>query len=196
MEARTRPPEAERGDAGVEGTGRLCQPVKTSAGDLGGGELEWEQALVALGGAFRRAFRAISRQRGRDTHLGESEVSYAQFELMLELADAGELAAAAGLTPATVTQLLERLAESGQVERARSERDRRVVVSRLTEDGRALVEAKRAYWRARWEAALSGVSPAEMHTATVVLERLLAVFEADAQRPTGGRRADAGSRCR
>lgn len=159
-------------------------------GEPEGGEPEWEQAFLALGIALRSAFRAISRRRGRDTHLGGSEVSYAQFELMLELADrgelaAGELAVAAGLTPATVTQLLERLAESGQVERARSERDRRVVVSRLTADGRALVEAKRAYWRRRWEGALAGVDPAEMATATAVLERLLTVFEADAERPTG-----------
>lgn len=148
----------------------------------------WEAAFLALGSTLRSTFRAISRRRGRDTHLGETEVSYAQFELLLELGDrgelaAGELAAAAHLTPATVTQMLERLAESGHVERARSESDKRVVVSRLTPEGLRLVEAKRAYWRARWEDALEGVSSAQMRIAASVLEQLLTVFEEDSERP-------------
>ncbi|MHB1807903.1 MAG: MarR family winged helix-turn-helix transcriptional regulator, partial [Solirubrobacteraceae bacterium] len=147
-------------------------------------------ALLALGGALRRTLRTISRRRGRDTHLGGSELSYAQFELLIELADrgelaGGELAAAAGLTPATVTQLLERLAESGHVERTRSERDRRVVVSRLSAKGRALVEAKREYWRGRWNRALADVTPAQMRTAASVLERLLIVFEAESEPASG-----------
>ena len=71
-------------------------------------------------------FRSLSRLRGRDTHLGGSELSHAQFELLIELYErgelpAGELAGAARLTPATVTQMLEHLAGGGHVERARSE---------------------------------------------------------------------------
>jgi DNA-binding MarR family transcriptional regulator len=150
-------------------------------------EADWEAAFLALGETLRSTFRAISRRRGRDTHLGGSEMSYAQFELLLELGDrgelaAGELAAVAHLTPATVTQMLDRLAESGHVERARSERDRRVVVSRLTPEGLRLVEAKRAYWRERWEGALTDFSSAEMRTATAVLDRLLTIFEGDSER--------------
>src|SRR5437870_643034 len=68
-----------------------------------------------LGRAFRRVFRTLNRMRGRDTHLGGGELSHAQFELLIELLErgelpAGELAAAAGLTPATVTQMLDQLA--------------------------------------------------------------------------------------
>ena len=97
-------------------------------------------------------FRSLSRLRGRDTHLGGSELSHAQFELLIELYErgelpAGELAAAARLTPATVTQMLEHLADSGHVERVRSETDRRVVVSRLTPRARRKIEAKRAAWQ-------------------------------------------------
>ncbi len=93
--------------------------------------------LTELGVACRRVFRSFSRLRGRDTHLGGSELSHAQYELLLELDErgelaAGELAAAARLTPATVTQMLDHLAVCGHVERIRSETDRRVVVSRLT----------------------------------------------------------------
>ena len=101
--------------------------------------------LTDLGAAFRGVFRSLNRLRGRDTHLGDSEISHAQFELLIELEErgelsAGELAAAARLTPATVTQMLDHLAACGQVERVRSETDRRVVVSRLTAQGQALRE--------------------------------------------------------
>ncbi len=151
---------------------------------------EWSPELTELGLAFRQVFRSLSRLRGRDTHLGGSELSYAQFELLIELDErgelsAGELAAAARLSPATVTQMLDHLAHGGQVERVRSETDRRVVVSRLTPQGRRKIEAKRAVWRRRWEEALEGVEERDLRAATRVLERLGGVFEdappADAQ---------------
>jgi MarR family transcriptional regulator, organic hydroperoxide resistance regulator len=138
--------------------------------------------LEALGAAFRRVFRSLNRLRGRDTHLGGSELSHAQFELLIELDErgelsAGELAAAARLSPATVTPMLDHLASSGHVERVRSETDRRVVVSRLTPQGRRKIEAKRRAWRGRWEQALEGVDPEELRAATRVLELLGTVFE-------------------
>jgi MarR family transcriptional regulator, organic hydroperoxide resistance regulator len=138
--------------------------------------------LTALGLAFRHVFRTLSRLRGRDTHLGSSELSHAQFELLLELDErgelsAGELALAARLAPGTVTQMLDHLAESGHVERARSETDRRVVVSRLTSQGRRLLAAKRRLWQSRWETALAGIETDDLRAATRVLERLGAVFE-------------------
>ncbi|MGA2321490.1 MAG: MarR family winged helix-turn-helix transcriptional regulator [Solirubrobacteraceae bacterium] len=138
--------------------------------------------LAELGNAFRRVFRTLNRLRGRDTHLGGSELSHAQFELLIELEErgelpAGELAAAARLTPATVTQMLDHLAACGHVERIRSDTDRRVVVSRLTAQGRCSIEAKRIAWQSRWEQALEGVATKELKAATRVLERLGAVFE-------------------
>src|SRR5450631_3064191 len=121
-----------------------------------------EAQLAELGLAFRRVFRTLSRIRGRDTHLGGSELSHAQFELLIELQErgelsAGELASAARMAPGTVTQMLDHLAECGHVERARSEIDRRVVVSRLSPLGRNKIEAKRAAWQSRWEQALAEV---------------------------------------
>ena len=127
-------------------------------------------------------FRGLIRMRGRDTHLGGAELSHAQFELLIELYErgelpAGELAAAARLSPAAVTQMLDHLAESGHVERVRSSSDRRVVVSRLTPQGRGKILAKRAVWQRRWEHALDGLSARELRAATRVLEQLSAVFE-------------------
>jgi MarR family transcriptional regulator, organic hydroperoxide resistance regulator len=145
---------------------------------------EWSTELTALGKSFRRVFRALIRMRGRDTHLAGAELSHAQFELLIELDErgalpAGELASAAQLTPATVTQMLDHLAAGGQVERVRSETDRRVVVSRLTKQGKHKIEAKRAMWQSRWEQVLEGVDAEELRVATRVLERLGAVFEDD-----------------
>jgi len=142
----------------------------------------WETELLDLGAAFRKVFRSVRRLRGRDTHLIGSEVSHAQMELLIELGErgplsAGELALAAGLTPASVTQMLDHLAASGHVHRTRSQSDRRVVLSELTGQGERKVAAKRALWQQRWEAALGDVDAEQLRTATLVLERLHAVFE-------------------
>jgi DNA-binding MarR family transcriptional regulator len=143
---------------------------------------EREAQLAELGAAFRRVFRSLSRLRGRDTHLGAGELSHAQFELLIELHErgelaAGELASAARMAPGTVTQMLDHLAECGHVERVRSATDRRVVVSRLSDQGRAKIEAKRAAWRSRWEEALSGLNVEELRAATEVLARLGTMVE-------------------
>src|SRR5581483_11815219 len=138
--------------------------------------------LLALGLAFRHLLRAVTRMRGRDTHLAGAELSHAQFELLIELDErgelsAGELAVAARISPASVTQMLDGLVESGYVARTRSDSDRRMVLASLTELGRARVAAKRAAWTARWQGALVDVSPREMRSATKVLERLSEMFD-------------------
>jgi DNA-binding MarR family transcriptional regulator len=138
--------------------------------------------ITELGLVFRRVFRSLSRLRGRDTHLNGSELSHAQYELLLELDErgelaAGELASAARLTPATVTQMLAHLADSGHVERIRSETDRRVVRSRLTPQARLKIEAKRKAWRSRWDEALKDVAAEDIAAATRVLERIGEMLE-------------------
>jgi len=156
--------------------------AKTLESETGAHQADPAPELTALGLAFRHLFRAVSRMRGRDTHLAGGDISHAQFELLIELDErgelsAGELAAAARIAPASVTQMLDGLAETGHVERTRSESDRRVVLARLTALGQARVAAKRAAWRGRWERALADVSPREMRAAAKVMERLGAVFE-------------------
>jgi DNA-binding MarR family transcriptional regulator len=154
-------------------------PTPVRPARLSGADREAE--LLELGKAFRRVFRALGRLRGRDTHLIGSEVSHAQMELLIELSERGplsarDLAAAAQLTPATVTQMLDHLAESGHVQRTRGAEDRRVVVTSLTPQGEGKVQSKRAVWQARWEQALAGVDVDELRVATRVLERLGTVF--------------------
>jgi DNA-binding MarR family transcriptional regulator len=145
--------------------------------------------LNALAEAFRAVFASLRRLRGRDTHLCRSELSHAQYELLIELYErgelsAGELAGAAYLTPATVTQMLDHLQQQDYVQRTRSAVDRRVVVCELTGRGRKAVEDKRALWRGRWETALAEVSVADLQAATLVLQRLCTVFEESSQAPS------------
>lgn len=139
-------------------------------------------AALRFGDTFRATVRSVIRLRGRDTHLGGAELSHAQLELLIELYErgelpAGELATAARLSPATVTQMLDHLAAAGHVERVRSPEDRRVVVSRLTPEGRRLLVAKREAWNERWQLALAGVSERELRAATRVLQRVQSLFE-------------------
>jgi MarR family transcriptional regulator, organic hydroperoxide resistance regulator len=162
--------------------------ISTKAAGGGVSEGEWAAELRELGKAFRKTFRSLSRLRGRDTHLGSTELSHAQCELLFELEErgelsAGELACAAQLTPATVTQMLDHLAAGGHVERTRQERDRRVVLTRLTPCGLREIEAKREKWQGRWEHALGDVDAQELRAATRVLTRLQAVFEDGATDP-------------
>ncbi|HST56145.1 MAG TPA: MarR family transcriptional regulator [Solirubrobacteraceae bacterium] len=138
--------------------------------------------FAELGLAFRGVMASLRRLRGRDTHLGAGDLSHAQFELLIELHEhgelsAGELASAARLTPATVTQMLDHLAACGHVERARSDVDRRVVVSRLTAQGAGRIEGKRELWQRRWQQALADMDARELRAATRVLTRLRTVFD-------------------
>lgn len=143
----------------------------------------WKADLAEFAQAFRDVLASVRRLRGRDTHLCGTALSHAQVELLVELHErgelsAGELAAAAQLTPATVTQMLEHLAEVGYVERTRPERDRRVVLSRLTARGEREIAAKRSEKQALWERALADVDPAELRAAARVLSRVGTMFDA------------------
>ena len=164
-----------------KGGTKVVAPPAAGAGD------PREERLTELGQAFRRAYRSLRRLRGRDTHLLGGEISHAQFELLAELRDrgplpAGELAQVAGLSAATVSQMLDHLADDGQVARVRSETDRRVVLIGLTPLGRRRVETTKALWRERWEEALEGTDVEELRIASGVLQRIGTVFEEPASR--------------
>jgi DNA-binding MarR family transcriptional regulator len=145
------------------------------------GERGMEEASKALAHALKGAIAAARRLRGRETQRA-GEVAHAQYALLFELGErgeltAGELAAAAELAPATVSGMLDHLADAGLVGRVRSERDRRVVVCRLTDAGRARVAARRARLAPLWDAAIGGFDPGELGIATAVLDRLRSFFE-------------------
>ena len=68
------------------------------------------------------------------------------------------------------------LAAAGLVSRVRSDRDRRVVLTSLTERGRALVAERHARYAPRWKEALGDFSEDELRVAAAVLDRLGAMF--------------------
>jgi MarR family transcriptional regulator, organic hydroperoxide resistance regulator len=141
-----------------------------------------EAPHLQLGTAFKRAMVAVRRLRGRETHR-PAQISYAQYGLLFSLAgmcelSARDLAEHADLTPATVTQMLEGLEIQGLVTRIRSDQDRRVVLSSLTERGEQLVAARHAQMEPRWRAALDEFDEAELVVAARVLDRLADYFDA------------------
>lgn len=84
----------------------------------------------------------------------------------------GQIAEAAGLTPATTTHMLDQLAVAGIVERERLADDRRVVVTRLTEEGAVLLERRLAEIQGAWDAALGVFEEPQLRDAIEVLEAI------------------------
>jgi DNA-binding MarR family transcriptional regulator len=139
-------------------------------------------AAGQLGLAFKRAMVAMRKLRGRETHR-PGQLSFAQYSLLFGLSgrsecSARELADQADLTPGTVTQMLESLEAAGLVQRTRSQEDRRVVLSALTERGAAVVAERHAQMEPRWRAALAEFSDDELSAAARVLDRLADYFDA------------------
>jgi DNA-binding MarR family transcriptional regulator len=73
--------------------------------------------------------------------------------------------------------MLDSLAASGLVERTRSQDDKRIVLTSLTERGKAVIEERHARYEPRWRAALAGFTQDELHTATRVLDALRRMFD-------------------
>lgn len=145
------------------------------------GEREYGDAAQQVARSFKRALAALRRMRGRETH-HPGELTDAQYSLLFCLRDQSQmslrdLADAADLSPASVTEMLEGLAAAGFVERQRSDRDRRVVLTSLTDNGRVLVEERRARFEPRLRAALEPFSEDELVVAAAVLDRLRDMFE-------------------
>jgi DNA-binding MarR family transcriptional regulator len=137
--------------------------------------------LSQLGRSFKGAMAAVRRLRGREVRR-PGELSDAQYGLLFSLRDrnelsSSELAVAADLSPATTTEMLEALEQAELVTRTRSQRDRRVVLTSLTDHGRALVAERHARYEPRWRAAFAEFSDEELRTAAAVLDRMAALFD-------------------
>ena len=146
-------------------------------------------ALETLGHSFKAATAAVRRLRGRDTHRPDA-LSHAQYQVLFELLrggelPAGQLAAVAEVSPASMTQMLDRLVEAQLVARVRSDTDRRSVAARLTDDGRDVCEQRRAAIEPLWRELLAGFTTTELESAAAVLDRLTELFERLGQTPEG-----------
>ncbi len=141
-------------------------------------EDERDAALDALMDRLSELLAAQRRLRGRDAGQGRGALSFPQYRLVRELAKAegGELPATQ-LAPPTVTQMLDHLATCGVVERTRSERDRRVVVNRLTDKGRALLAEKDADHARKWRETFADLDRDALLAGSAVLERLTRLYD-------------------
>jgi DNA-binding MarR family transcriptional regulator len=105
--------------------------------------------------------------------LGESEVTVAQFRLLLALDGLGRvpsstLASALGMVASSVTRLVDRLQAVGLVDRGTDERNRSIVTVEVTEAGRDLVTAVLERRHLLLAAVLDTMDPQEREAATAV----------------------------
>lgn len=138
-------------------------------------------AAAEVGESLRALLAASRRLRGRETQR-QSGLSYAQYGLLVSLAETAErsssdLARLADLTPATVTQMLDALEQAGLVARRRADHDRRVVLTALTTRGAEVVAEHRARTEPRWRAALAEFDEQQLRDAARVMERISAFLE-------------------
>lgn len=138
------------------------------------------ELMEEMGRAFKGAVAALRRLRGREAHR-PGELSYAQYGLLFGLCDGAarssrELALLADISPATAAEMLDGLAAAGLVQRTRSEQDKRIVLTSLTERGKGLIDERRAKYEPRWRATLGQFDDAELESAARVLHALRDMF--------------------
>jgi DNA-binding MarR family transcriptional regulator len=140
-----------------------------------------EDALEELRLSLQGMLAAHRRLRSRDSrHAGT--IGFAHFRVMSALRNeknmtASGLAAAADLSPATVSEMLDTLVDAGFVERHRDTADRRVVRIALTPAGRRAFDAKRARHVAAFSRELDDLDADALASASVVLQRLESFFD-------------------
>jgi DNA-binding MarR family transcriptional regulator len=140
-----------------------------------------DEGIDALRVAFGQVLGAERRLRGREgRHPGELPLSH--FRMLTCLLEhprlpAGRLAAAADLTPASTTQMLDALEKRGMVVRERDPGDRRVVVVAITPEGRRVAEARRGEFRALWADAMGDLDEEQLAAGVDVLERVAHLLE-------------------
>jgi DNA-binding MarR family transcriptional regulator len=105
------------------------------------------------------------------------DLSLAQYNVLRVLRGAGQPGLACGEVAGRlirhdpdVTRLNDRLAKRGLIERARSEEDRRVVLTRITAKGLEVLAALDGPMDALHEKQLGHMSPAELKTLTTLAE--------------------------
>lgn len=151
-----------------------------------------EDPLDALRVAFIGVLGAERRLKGREGQR-HGELSFSHYRMLSCLLGdgrmaAGRLAAAADLSPASTTQLLDLLEKREMVTRERDPGDRRMVVVVLTDEGRRMTEARREHFRAVWAEVLGDLDATQIAAGVTVLEHIAQVLEVLAERKAAAER--------
>ncbi len=128
--------------------------------------------------ADRRIYQAI--QAGSADEWLRVELTMRQLKVLLLLATSetgsarmGQLASALRVTLPTVTGIVDRLVEQRLVRREEDPSDRRLVVARLTAEGRELFERLQSHGRSQLTATLDRLSVDELRVVARALDLLL-----------------------
>jgi DNA-binding MarR family transcriptional regulator len=136
---------------------------------------EVRAALFELLGAERRL-------RGRDQHHRQGDLTNAQLRALMVLRDgeqtAGHVAESSFCNPASTTAMLDHLEGAGVVQRRRSSEDRRVCLVSLTEEGRRIVEEKRARSQEIWQERFAGASDRDLRAAARAMRTIAEMLDA------------------
>lgn len=139
--------------------------------------------VAAFNAALDEFMRAQRQARGRfNSAPAVPELSMSQYHLLEPLAEGGALcvgvlAESAGVSAPSATRMLDGLVKRGLVERHRDADDRRLVHIGLTDEGRALVEAKRARVLEARTRIFDALSPSERRSAARLLSGLAAAID-------------------
>lgn len=139
-----------------------------------------QQAISEIMQSFRRIFKAI--QRYSEAVLKEFGVTGPQLWALRTIYNAGqlsmgELSQKMYLHMSTVSGVVDRLEEKGYVERARGNKDRRVVKISLTKGGKKLVQGGPEAAQGQLLHGLESLSQTEVLTIRSSLEKVVRLME-------------------
>lgn len=140
-----------------------------------------EDSSRAVLTALRRIIRATdlhSKQLSREVGLTTPQVVVLQAVRDLGEVTTGQLSRRVSLSQGTVTTILDRLESRGLVERYRSAADRRIVHSRLTRRGRAVLRRAPPLLHERFTDAFRRLSPMRQNRILATLDEVAAMMGA------------------
>jgi DNA-binding MarR family transcriptional regulator len=143
---------------------------------------ERDQVIDEVRAALSGMLGAERRLRGRDQHRPHGGVTYAHLRALMVLRDgerpAGALAEAANCNPASTTAMLDHLEAAGVIDRRRDTKDRRVCLVSLTDEGRRLVEEKRACSQKIWQDRFAGTPELDLLAAARAMRTIAEMLDA------------------
>ena len=132
-------------------------------------------AALRLWVRLARAFRAIEAVAARDAaRHGLTLAEFGMLEALYHLGPMplGEVQRRILVSSGGVTYLADSLESRGLIRREPADRDRRIRIATLTDEGREMIEKIFPEHAARLEEAMAGLSPEEQERAATLIRRL------------------------
>jgi DNA-binding MarR family transcriptional regulator len=141
-----------------------------------------DQLIEDVRAALSELLGAERRLRGRDQQHRQSDLTNAQLRALMVLRDgektAGQVAESSFCNPASTTVMLDHLEATGVIQRRRGSEDRRVCLVSLTEEGRRIVEEKRARSQELWQERFAGSSERDLRAAAKAMRTIAEMLDA------------------